>query len=362
VTAAAAARRPLPEFPFTRRSAFHADLRREVARHFALTGRSSHGDVRMWLKTAVMLAWAAGSYLLLLLADVPAWQRVLLAGSLGLAMAGIGFSVMHDANHEGYARGRRTNRILGFTIDLVGGSSYFWRHKHNILHHTYTNVSGLDLDIGGNAWLRFSPDKPRRPVMRYQHLYVWALFAVYPLGWWLWDDFKRFATLRTGDHVIPRPGPGDRAAFLAGKLFFFGWTVVLPVAVHRSWLVLPLMAITVATLGLTLATTFQLAHCVGEADFHVVRSEAPGPDWATHQVTTTVDFARGNWLLSWYMGGLNFQVVHHLFPKVCHVHYPDLAPIVEATCARHGVRYTAQPTFGAALAANVRWLRALGRA
>jgi linoleoyl-CoA desaturase len=350
-----------PAVRFTTRGDFHAELKRSVARYFAESGRSPHGDRRMWLKTVAMVAWAAGSYLLLLLVDAAAWQRVLLAASLGLAMAGIGFSVMHDANHGSYAEGRRANRVLGFALDLIGGSSYLWRHKHNVLHHTYTNVSGLDGDLDGNAFLRFAPAQPRRPIMRFQHLYVWALYAVYPLGWWFVDDFHRLVTGRIGQNAIPRPGAGDVAALLAGKAFFFGWAVILPLVLHPTWLVLPLAAVTVATLGLTLAVTFQLAHCVGEADFHDGRAPSPARDWAVHQVTTTVDFARGNRLLGWYLGGLNFQVEHHLFPKVCHVHYPALSRIVEEACLAHGVRYRAQPTLRAALASNVRWLRELGR-
>jgi linoleoyl-CoA desaturase len=360
-TVAAPPARTFQDFRFTTQGDFHADLKRAVARHFEESGRSPRGDARMWTKTAVILAWAAGSYLLLLLGEVAPWQRVLLAASLGFALAGIGFDVMHDANHGSYAHRPWANRVLGFALDVIGGSSYMWRHKHNVLHHTFTNVSGLDVDLGGSVLLRFSPDQPRRPIMRYQHLYVWALYAVYPLGWWFIDDFRRLATRRIGDNAIPRPRARDVAALLLGKAVFLGWAVILPAIVHRSWLVLPFAAVTVATLGLTLAITFQLAHCVREADKHDGRAPPPAGDWATHQVTTTVDFARGNTLLCWYLGGLNFQVEHHLFPKVCHVHYPALSRIVEATCAAHGVRYTAQPTLGAALAANVRWLRDLGQ-
>ena len=345
---------------FGTRSAFHEALKRGVARHFAATGRSPRGDGRMWRKTAVMLGWAAGSYLALVFGDPAAWERVLLAASLGLAMAGIGFGVMHDANHGSYARSPRANRALGLTLDLIGGSSYMWRHKHNVLHHTYTNIAPLDVDLGGSALLRFSPEQPHRPVMRLQHLYVWALYALYPLGWWLVDDFHRLLTGRIGGHAIPRPRARDVAALLAGKAVFLGWALVVPLVVHPTWRVVPLAAVTVATLGVTLALVFQLAHCVGEADFHDARAGLPVRDWAAHQVTTTVDFARGNRLLGWYLGGLNFQVEHHLFPKVCHVHYPALSAIVEATCAAYGVRYTAQPSLRAAVAANVRWLRRLG--
>jgi linoleoyl-CoA desaturase len=351
----------LPIVRFTARSEFHDELKREVERYFARTGESERGDARMWFKTAVMLGWAVGSYLLLVFGDVAPWHRVVLAISLGLAIAGIGFSVMHDANHGSYGRNRRTNRVLGFTLDLIGGSSYMWRHKHNVLHHTYTNVAPLDVDLGGSALLRFSPEAPWRPTMRFQHIYVWALYTVYPLGWWFVDDFYRLVTGRIGENAVPRPGPADLAGLLVGKAVFVGWAVILPVVVHPTWLVIPLAAVTVAVLGLTLATTFQLAHCVGDAAFHDARAGVSVRDWATHQVTTTVDFARGNRLLGWYVGGLNFQIEHHLFPKVCHVHYRALSRIVEKTCAVHGVRYAAQPTLRAAVVSNVRWLRELGR-
>jgi linoleoyl-CoA desaturase len=345
---------------FDTASAFHRDLKRAVDGHFERTGRSPRGGPRMWAKTAVMLGWTGASWALLVFSDAGPVARLLLAASLGLAMAGVGFSVMHDANHGSYAEGRRANRIVGFALDLIGGSSWLWRHKHNVLHHTYTNVAGLDTDLGGNAFLRFAADQPRRPMQRYQHLYVWAFYAIYPLGWWLVDDFHRLATGRIGGNPLPRPRGAELAALFAGKAVFFSWAFAIPALVHPTWAALPFGLVAVATLGVTLALVFQLAHCVAEADFH---AGAPGAaqDWAAHQVATTVDFARGNLLLGWYLGGLNFQVEHHLFPKVCHVHYRALAPLVEQTCAAHGVRYRAQPTLRAAVAANVRWLRTLGR-
>jgi linoleoyl-CoA desaturase len=346
---------------FTTRSDFHVQLKQAVGRYFAGSGRSPHADGRMWTKTAVLLVWATGSYLLLVFGEVASWYRVLLAVSLGLAMAGIGFGVMHDANHGSYAEGARGNRVLGFTLDLIGGSSYLWRHKHNVLHHTYTNVAGHDLDLGANALLRFAPWQPHRPFMRWQHLYIWILYAIYPLGWWLVDDFQRVLTGRIDGREVPRPPRAELVALLAGKVVFFGWAFAVPLLVHPTWRVVPFAAVTVATLGLTLATTFQLAHCVGEAEFHDATAGAVARDWAAHQVATTVDFARGNRLLCWYLGGLNFQIEHHLFPKVCHVHYPALSAIVEATCAAHGIHYVAQPSLRAAVASNVRWLRSLGR-
>jgi linoleoyl-CoA desaturase len=198
-------------------------------------------------------------------------------------------------------------------------------------------------------------------VHRFQHLYVWLIYCVYPLGWWFIDDFHRLATGRIGANRFSRPRRGEVLALLAGKAVFLGWALVLPLIVHRSWVVVPFALLSTATLGVTLAVVFQLAHCVGEAEFHEPGRDTTPSDWAVHQVSTTVDFARHNRLLGWYLGGLNFQVEHHLFPKVCHVHYRALSEIVEETCATHGVRYRAQPTFRAAIVANMRWLRQMGQ-
>src|SRR5438105_10934139 len=339
---------------------FNADLKRRVADHFEGAARSRHGGWAMAAKSAVMLAWLAGSYALLLLAPVSAWEAALLSISVGLSMAGVGFSVMHDANHGGYSSSRRLNGVMSFTLDLLGASSYLWRQKHNLLHHTYTNISGLDEDIeAGSPWLRLAPWQPWRPHHRRQHLYVWLLYGLFPLQWWLFD-FVELATGRIGGHQFPAARGRSLLGALAGKAMFFSWAFVLPIVLHHTWAVVPFYALGLFTLGNVLAGTFQLAHCVGEAEFH--GSPQIETDWAEHQIATTVDFARANTLLGWYLGGLNFQVEHHLFPRVCHLHYPALSRIVEETCRAHNVRYRSEPTLWAALAANLRWLRQMGTA
>jgi linoleoyl-CoA desaturase len=297
-------------------------------------------------------------------APVPAWLAPILLVSIGLAMAGIGFCVMHDANHGGYSASPLVNRILGFTSDLIGGSSHLWRHKHNILHHTYTNISGMDGDLDAGPLLRFAPWQSRHGFHRFQHLYIWVLYGFFPLRWFFVDDFVELATGRIGGQSFPPPRGWDLASMLAGKAFFLGWAFVLPIVLHPTWALIPMWLLASLVLGNVMAVVFQLAHCAEEADFHESRggSQVMGAEWAVHQVTTTVDFARGNGFLCWYLGGLNFQVEHHLFPRICHVHYPALSRIVEDTCRAHGVRYRAEPTFRAALSANVRWLRRMGSA
>jgi linoleoyl-CoA desaturase len=168
---------------------------------------------------------------------------------------------------------------------------------------------------------------------------------------------------RIGQLPFPRPRGRELAAFVAGKAVFLTWAVVVPVLVFRSGWVALLFLLGAFTLGVVLSTVFQLAHVVPEAAFHAADPAGRWmpTGWAEHQVRATVDFAPSNRLLGWYVGGLNFQVEHHLFPDVCHVHYPALAGCVEATCLAHGVPYRTQPTLRAAVAAHYRFLRALGR-
>ena len=342
--------------------AFYADLKREVDAYFERTGKTPQGGWELHLQSAAMAAWLALSYGLLMFGSLAPWQIALLAISLGLAVAGVGFNVMHDANHGSYSSSPRVNRAMAYSLDLIGGSSFLWRQKHNVLHHTYTNIAGMDTDGEVGPFLRLAPSQPRRSFHRYQHVYAWLLYALFALKWWLFDDFRELLTGRIVGHPYPRPKARALAAALVGRAFFLGWAFVLPAVLHPTWWLVPIWLLASATTGVVLAAVFQLAHCVGEAAHLRAEPGRDAPsDWATHQVRTTVDFARGNRLLGWYVGGLNFQVEHHLFTKVCHTRYRELSPIVERVCREHGVPFRAQPTLRSALGANWRYLRQLGR-
>jgi linoleoyl-CoA desaturase len=350
----------VPRIRFSAESAFGDEIKERARAYFEEAGRSRRGGLRMVVKSAVIFGWLAASWSLLMFADPAPWAVLLLAASLGLALAGVGFSVMHDANHGSYSDHPWVNQLMSLSLDLIGASSFLWRIKHNVLHHTYTNVHGLDADLEvGQPMLRFAPWQKHRPWHHFQHLYVWVLYAISPWNWLLVEDFRELATGfvagQQGEPVRGRP----LWVALGGKLVFFCWSLVLPLWLHPTWALLPIAVITMSTLGVTLAVVFQLAHCVDAAEF--VEPTAAGGPWAEHQMATTVDFGRNNRLLSWYISGLNFQVEHHLFPKVSHLHYPALSRIVEEVAWKHGLRYRCEPTLGSAFAANVRWLRALGR-
>jgi linoleoyl-CoA desaturase len=344
-------------------SPLRAALLDRVQAYFERTGRRRDGGFRMYIKSALIVAWLVLSYALLVFWASTWWQALPLAVSLGLAVAGVGFNIQHDGGHGSYARRRFGNRFSAWTLDLVGGSSYFWNFKHNIIHHQYTNIDGVDDDIDGAPFLRLAPGQPRRWYHRFQYLYSWVLYAFFPPKWALYDDFRSLVRGRIGAQRIPRPRGLDLAILLGGKLFYVGWTLALPLALHPVLPVLLIYAFYSLTLGVTLATVFQLAHCVEEATIE----QKPATErriersFFEHQLATTVDFApRSRWL-TWYLGGLNFQVEHHLFPRISHVHYPALAPITREVCREHGVPLLTHETFFGALRSHLRFLRQMGR-
>jgi len=352
-----------PRVHFPRDDGFHADLKARAEAWLARTGRTASGGLAMHAKTASIFAWHAGAYALLLAfgAGSPL-LAALLTLSLALSTVGIGFAVMHDANHGAWSSSRAVNRLVGLSLDAIGGSSYVWRFKHNVRHHTYSNIQGLDADLEAEPFLRLAPGQPRRPWHGLQQLYAWPLYGFLAPKWWLFDDARDLITGRIGTLPFPRPPAVELAFFVLGKLFFLGWSIAVPLAVFRTPWVLAYWFGGSLVAGVVLAVVFQLAHVVPSAEFF--QAGEPGhrmaTGWAEHQVRATVDFAPGNPLLTWYLGGLNYQVVHHLFPTYCHLHYPALAAIVAETCKAHGITYRSEPTLRGALAGHFRLLHTLG--
>lgn len=343
---------------------FQREVRREVDDYFARTGKPTRDCAAMYLKTAVVLAWFIASYALLVFFAPTGWLAVPLAISLGFSMAAVGFNVQHDGGHRAYSDRKWINRVMAASLDLLGGSSYIWARKHNAIHHSYTNVTGHDDDINVGFFGRLSPHQRRLWFHRLQHFYLWALYGILPIKWQYYDDFRELITGRIGEHVFPRPRGWDLATFVGGKLAFFSLALLIPLLLHPAWQVIIFYAITAFVQGVTLSVVFQMAHCVEEAEFPMPASRTGRIEsaWAAHQVETTVDFARDNRPLSWLVGGLNFQIEHHLFPHICHVHYAALAPLVESTCRRFGLRYRAHKSFRAGIASHYHWLRRMGAA
>jgi linoleoyl-CoA desaturase len=338
-------------------------LKAEVARCFDECGRSPRADWRFALKAAIVLSAAALQYILLVFAASTWWQALPLMIGLGLAVATIGFNVGHDGGHGTVSRHATLNRAAAFAFDICGGSSYVWRFKHNRIHHQYTNIEGIDADIDAEPFLRLAPNQRRRAWHRYQHWYAWALYGLLIVKWHLVDDFRDVLTGRVGARPMPRPRGMELGLFVLGKLILLTLAFGLPLVSHPLLHVVVGYLVVAGTTGLVLGTVFQLAHCVGEADFPaatVAGGRLP-TSWAEHQLATTVDFARDSRVLGWLLGGLNFQVEHHLFSYVSHVHYWALSPVFARACREHRVVVREQPSLWQALRSHGRWLERMGR-
>ncbi len=333
-------------------------LQARVDRFFRATGRSRHADFGMYLKAALLLAWFGGSYFALVFRALTWWQGALAAISLGLAAAGIGFNIQHDGNHGSFSKRAWVNRLAGLTLDLLGASSYLWIQKHNLAHHTYTNIPGSDEDIEIHPVGRLAPGDPYYRFHRLQHIYLWFVYALLPAQWHFYNDFKKLWSGKISNRRYPRPRGIELASLVAGKLVFVAWAFVLPSLYHRVWVVFVFYFLTTGILGLVLSVVFQLAHSVEETGHPSLR-DGMRSEWVRHQIETTAEFARDNRLITWYLGGLNFQTTHHLYPRVCHVHYPRLSRIIERVCRRHGAEYLAQRSLGGAIRSHYRFLRSL---
>lgn len=356
-----AARDRRPKFSRDDRG-FQAELQRRVTVFFRETGRRERDCWQMYLKTTIVMSWFAASYVLLVLVAENWWQGLLLSISLAAALAAIGFNIQHDGGHGAYSRRGWVNKLASMSLDLMGASSYLWHWKHVVFHHTYVNVTGVDTDIELGGAVRLTPHQPWRRAHRWQHLYLFPLYGIMAVRWHLFGDFKDIVSGQLGPHRIPRPKGWDLVTFVAGKIVSIGLLLGLPLIWHPWWVVGIFYLVVTGVLGVILSIVFQLAHCVEEADFPMPAADTLRMDagWAVHQVQTTVDFARKSRLLAWYLGGLNFQIEHHLFPRVCHINYPAISGIVEATCREYGVKYSVHPTFLAGIRSHYRWLWRMG--
>jgi linoleoyl-CoA desaturase len=343
-------------------NAFQLELRRRIDEYFRTSGRRQRDCWQMYVKTATLVAGFAGSYVLLVFVAQTWWQGLLLAVFLGFSAAEIGFNIQHDGGHQAYSSHPWVNKLMAMTLELIGGSSYIWRWKHAVFHHTYVNITGHDTDIDLGLLARLTPHQKRRAFHRWQHLYLWPLYGLLAIKWQLVDDFRKLIRGRISNQPFPRPKGWDLVIFIAGKTIFFTLAFGIPSLFHSIGVVLSYYAVAGLVAGIVLSVVFQVAHCVEEAEFPLPRASTGRIDtaWAIHQAETTVDFSRHSRVVAWLVGGLNFQIEHHLFPRICSVNYPGISKLVEETSRAFGIRYTEHKSFRAGLASHFRWLRRMG--
>jgi linoleoyl-CoA desaturase len=353
------------------KNGFYDTVTANVDSYFLANKISPYANATMWVKTAVMLSLYLVPYLLMVtgVGAINPWLFYGFWVLMGCGMIGIGTSVMHDAQHGSYSPNKKVNAFIGFILEVIGGYAVTWRIQHNMLHHTFTNVAGLDEDIDTMKLLRLSPRQPRYWYHRYQHIYVWFLYMIMTLFWMTAKDYLQVIRYKQHDLLVKEKVSIGQAIFRLTmyKLFYYGYIMVLPILfsgmawyhVVFGFLLMHFIA------GLVLSCIFQPAHIMESSGFALPvkiddKSQMEN-SWAIHEVANTTDFGQKKSFLTWFIGGLNFQIEHHLFTNICHVHYPKIAPIVKSVAKAFGVPYHVQPSFFKALALHVDMLKKLGR-
>ena len=344
---------------------FFLTLRKRVNQHFKDNNITRFGNREMIVKTVVLLGVYLGSFTLILTLPFSPWLLLPFALLMGFAMAGIGMSVMHDALHGSYSKSATLNKIMGRSLNFLGGSAFIWNIQHNVLHHTYTNIHGMDEDIETKVIVRLCKHAPVKHFYRFQHLYVFFAYGLMTLLMLVSDFIKLFKYHKRGIVEKKNVRVGREYTKMATyKIFYLLLMIGLPLLLTSLawWQILIGFLIIHLTAGYILSTVFQLAHVVEGAEQPMPDSEGSMQNaWAVHQLLTTSNFSRNNRFLNWYVGGLNFQIEHHLFPNICHVHYRKLSKIVQETAEEFQLPYNLKPSFVDALQSHIRMLKILGR-
>lgn len=352
----------MQKITFQPRTAFLDTLKARVEAYFVETGQEQTGNWRLYAKTVVAMLTIISAYSALVFFELPWWAVVIGAFVLCQGYVLMAFNVMHDGAHGSYSRKQWVNTLMGASMDFMGSSQLLWRQKHNSLHHTYTNIDGRDDDISIGPLIRLSPNQEWKPWHRFQHLYAVPLYSLLTLYWLLGSDLYKFITGKIGDTPMNSRTKRQFAYFVVTKIAYFGYALVIPMLFQPVWAVLLVFVGLHMLFGVTLALVFQLAHTVDGTSFPVPDSKTGHleTDWAVHQFNTTANFAPTSRIASFYMGGLNYQIEHHLFHKVSHVHYPHIAHIVQETCREFSVQYLSFPSVLSAMKAHFRFLYQLG--
>lgn len=347
-------------------SDFSNVVKHRVQQYFKTNNISTNRNTNMIFKTIFMF--------LLLLVPVTIinsgfitnkWTLFGLYTICGISMSGIGMGIMHDAIHGSYSKSQLVNRILGYSLNLIGGNVKMWKLQHNVLHHTYTNIDGVDHDIKTPFFLRFSPNDSKHPSQRYQYIYAWFFYGISTLIWVTIKDFTSIYEYRKMGLIK------TRTDFLKGliimtiwKIIYFSYILILPMFLSTfspTTLILAFIWMHFIT-GISLSTVFQLAHVIPSAEFPVPQKNGLiANDWFIHQLATTSNFAPNSTILSWLIGGLNHQVEHHLFPNICHIHYKKISNIVKTTAEEFEIPYLSNKSFFSALSSHTHLLKELGR-
>lgn len=348
---------------YTATPTFYNDLRSRVNQYFTEKNALPTGNWRLFSKAIFLIVAHIAIYVTLVFFTPVWWISLPLCAILGFLTAGIGFNVMHDGGHGSFSTSKSLNKAAAFSLNVLGGNDFMWNIKHNVIHHSFTNVDGVDDDIDVNPFLRMCKTQTHRWFHRFQHIYFGVLYAIMYLFWMFYLDYRKYFRGYIGVVEIKGMTTFQHISFWGGKFLNYFIFIIVPIWVVGLVPALIGFSVFVTVTGFVISIVFQLAHTVEHTEFPIPAEDGKMEnEWAIHQVQTTANFATRSWLVTWFCGGLNFQIEHHLFPKVSHIHYPAISRIVRNACKEYGINYVEFPRLTSAVASHYRLLRNLSHA
>ena len=357
--------RPKVTFDKFTSDGFQKDVNRRVDEFFRNKNISKNANSQMILKTVWILVGWAGTYALIISNLFNPLAMLALALGHGFFTAMIGLNISHDAIHGSYTKCPKKNKRLGLTFNMIGVNDYVWNISHNIVHHTYTNIPNHDEDIEQIPILRLQPNQDLWKIHRFQYIYAFFLYSLSTFFWVLLKDYKKFFQHQLGGHYRKTFPKKEMFRLFIYKAMYYVMFLVLPIIVLDVAWYWVIFGFTMSHLleGFLVSVIFMLAHIVEDTEFPEPAEDGKmNMPWADLQLHTTSNFAIKNKVVNYLFGGLNFQVEHHLFPKICHVHYPKISKIVRQTAKEHNLPYLEQETFFGAIGSHIRFLKKYGRA
>jgi linoleoyl-CoA desaturase len=346
-------------------STFFRNLKAKVDGYFSEKHLDPAGNRKLYVKGAIQLFAAAALYTILVFFTLSPFIAIPLCLLLGLNLGVIGFNVMHEGGHQSFSKHPWINKASAYSLNILGGITYFWKIKHNVNHHTFTNIEGMDSDIDVKPFMRMHAEQPRYWYHRFQHIYWVVLYGVSYLAWIFYEDFEKYFTGKHSANSTPKKlALKEHFIFWITKLTYVSVYIVIPV-IMVGWLqALTGFLIVAIVTGLSISIVFQLAHVVEGTQFHTAQNPegAPKQEWAIHQLNSTANFGTSSKSLYWLLGGLNFQIEHHLFPRISHVHYPQVSRFVKEACRESNVAYIEYSSMFRAFVSHLAHLKKLGRA
>lgn len=342
---------------------FYQVLAERVNDHFIKSAKSKYGSPFFFLKVILLLSTHLFLYLLLINSSKVEISFISLL-LLGPSSILVGINIAHDAAHGAISKHKVVNNLFLFLFDLLGANSYMWKKRHVYSHHIYPNIIHNDADLKQNPMVRIFPEDNYQSYHKYQHFYAPFLYLLYTINWLFFRDFQDFykkeiGSIRIGTHHAP-----EFVKLFFCKGLYITYLIIIP-SIYSS-LSLPQILLGCVLMNFLASMLITIAIIPS----HVAESSLfPLPDkngvmpysWSHHQVLTVIDFATESRLLNFFFGGFNHHVAHHLFPHVCHVHYPSITPIIKRTAEEFDLKYRHETSLRNAYLSHLKLLRNNGR-